>query len=142
MTPHNHTPRPEIENFMNQEEWVDGTLQEAEEQVLSTPNEQIPVAQRKQQKSVREETLSAEEIMKEFILLQKKSKIGLTPTTEGNQPVIIDFRDLEDFTSAGASVPRTLPTTSHSREPLEIIQSTCTSSSDDQNIFSKFLEIK
>lgn len=49
---------------MNQEEGADGTLQEADEHVLSTPNEQTPIAQSKQQKRVREETLSVEEIMK------------------------------------------------------------------------------
>lgn len=30
MTPYNHNPRPEIEKFTNQEQWVDGTLQEEE----------------------------------------------------------------------------------------------------------------
>ena len=43
MTPYNHTPRPEIEKFMNQEQWVGGTLQEAYEQVVSTPIGQTPV---------------------------------------------------------------------------------------------------
>ena len=46
------------------------------------------------------------------------------------------------FTSAGTSVPNTPPTSSPSQEPLEIIQTTGTSSVDDQNIFSNFLEIK
>jgi len=55
MTPYNHTPTPEIEKFMNQETWIDGTLQEVDEQVVYTPTEQSRVAQRKKQKRMREE---------------------------------------------------------------------------------------
>ena len=45
-------------------------------------------------------------------------------------------------TSEGESVPNTPSSSSASQEPMDIIQSTGTNSSDDQNIFSKFLEIK
>ena len=36
-TPYNHTPRPELEKFMNQEQWSKGTLTESDEHVISTP---------------------------------------------------------------------------------------------------------
>lgn len=44
MTPYNHTLRPEIEKFMNEETWIDGTLQEEDEKVVSTPTEKTPFA--------------------------------------------------------------------------------------------------
>ena len=71
-------------------------------------------------------------------------------STKETPPIIIDLGDPEVLTSAGVSTsiapPKanfsTTPATSPSREPLEIIQSTGTNSSDDSNIFSRFLEIK
>ena len=42
-TSYTHTSRAEIEKYMNQDEWVEGTLQEAYEQVISTSNVQTPV---------------------------------------------------------------------------------------------------
>ncbi len=36
-TPYNHTPWPELEKFLNQEQWSEGTLTEADEQIISTP---------------------------------------------------------------------------------------------------------
>lgn len=35
-TPYAHTPRPGIEQYMNQDEWQENTLQEAEEKVISS----------------------------------------------------------------------------------------------------------
>ena len=67
MTPYNHTPRLTIEKFMNQETWVHVTLQGAYEQVMSTPTGQTPVSQSKQQKRLREETSSTEDVLKGFI---------------------------------------------------------------------------
>jgi len=46
-TPYPHTTRPKIEQFMNQLEWTENTLQEADEQVISTSNMQTPIAQEK-----------------------------------------------------------------------------------------------
>ena len=58
-TPYNHTPRPELENFMNQEKSSKGTLLEADEQVITTPQVNTPVTQSIQHKRAREETQSA-----------------------------------------------------------------------------------
>ena len=52
-TSYTHTSREEIIKYMNQDEWVEGSLQEAEEQVISTSNIQTPVPNSKQQKRVR-----------------------------------------------------------------------------------------
>lgn len=89
--------------------------------------------------------------MKGFIFQQKKPKVSLVTSTEKTPPLIIDLGDPELSTSIGVIASTTPPTfsssttppaTSLSREPLEIIQSTGTNTSDDQNIFSRFLEIK
>jgi len=57
-TPYHHTTRPEIEQFKNQLEWTENTLQEAKEQVVSTSNMQTPIAQEKTAKRGREEQSS------------------------------------------------------------------------------------
>lgn len=44
-TPYNHTPRPEIEKFRNQEQWEENTLQEAKEQVLPPSTLRTPTSQ-------------------------------------------------------------------------------------------------
>lgn len=44
-TPYTHTPRPEIEQYMNQIQWEENTLQEAEEHVISTTTSQTPTPQ-------------------------------------------------------------------------------------------------
>ena len=44
-TPYNHTPRPELEKFINQEKCYEGTLIEADEQVISTPQTKTPTTQ-------------------------------------------------------------------------------------------------
>lgn len=86
--------------------------------------------------------------MKGFIFQQRNPKVGLVTSTEETQRVTIDLGDSEISKSTGVSVsttppktsvPNTLPTTSPSREPLEIIQSIRTSSLDDENIFSRLL---
>lgn len=41
-TLYNHTPRPKLEKFVNQEKWFEGTLTEAYEQVISTPQTKTP----------------------------------------------------------------------------------------------------
>ena len=46
-TSYTHTSREEIEKYMNQDQWVEGTLQDANEQVLSTYNVQTLVPERK-----------------------------------------------------------------------------------------------
>lgn len=89
--------------------------------------------------------------MKGFIFQQTKPKVSLITSTEHTPPVIIDLGDLKVSTLIGVSTSTTPPTisasttphaTSPSREPLEIIQSTGTNTSDDSNIFSRFLKIK
>ena len=44
LTPYHHIPRPEIEQFKNQLEWTENTLQEAEEQMVSTSNMKTMIA--------------------------------------------------------------------------------------------------
>ena len=46
-TSYTHTSKEEIEKYTNQDEWVEGTLQEADEQVLSTSNVQSSVPESK-----------------------------------------------------------------------------------------------
>ena len=53
-TPYNHNPRLEIEKFMNQDQWEENTLQEVEEQTLSTATLHTLVPQDKQGKRKRE----------------------------------------------------------------------------------------
>jgi len=36
-TSYNHTPTPELEKYMNEEQWSEGTLQEEDEHIISTP---------------------------------------------------------------------------------------------------------
>jgi len=43
-TAYHHTARPEIKQYKNQLEWKENTLQEAEEQAVSTSNVQTPLA--------------------------------------------------------------------------------------------------
>jgi len=54
-TPYHHTARPEIEQYKNQSEWKENTLQEAEEQEISTSNIHAPLAQENTTKQGREE---------------------------------------------------------------------------------------
>ena len=70
--------------------------------------------------------------MKEFILKHKKPKLGSTLLLEGEQPEIIDLGENEVSTST--SVPINPPSASPAREPLEIIQHSNASSSEEKNI--------
>lgn len=57
-TPYFHTTRPEIEKYKNQVEWVENTLQEEEEQHVSSSIVQTPTMQEKATKRSREEESS------------------------------------------------------------------------------------
>jgi len=46
-TPSAHTPSSEIEQYMNQDEWPENTLQEEEEQVISSTTSQNPIPEEK-----------------------------------------------------------------------------------------------
>lgn len=64
--------------------------------------------------------------------------------SSGSKPLeIIDLGELEGVSSIGTTDPKPPSTSSTppSTEPMEIIQSTKTSSLGDINIFSTFLEI-
>ena len=54
-TTYHHTVKPEIEQYKNQLEWIENTLQEAKEQAISTSNVKTPLAQEKTTKRGREE---------------------------------------------------------------------------------------
>lgn len=98
-TPYNHTPRPEIEKFRNQEQWEENTLQEEEEHVLPPSTLQTPISQTKHDKRPREGSSSSVIGEKEFIHYQKKSRIEskgttTTTTTQGKkEPIIINLDD-------------------------------------------------
>jgi len=57
--PYNHTHRPKIEKFMNQDQWEENTLQEEEEHMLSTTTLHALVLQDKHGKRQREEPSSS-----------------------------------------------------------------------------------
>ena len=57
-TAYHHTARLKIEQYKNLLEWVENTLQEAEEQTISTSYVQTPLAQEKSTKRGREEQSS------------------------------------------------------------------------------------
>ena len=42
-TPYTHTQRPKIERYVNQLTWIENTLQEAEEKLVSTSTSQTPI---------------------------------------------------------------------------------------------------
>ena len=63
-TSYTHTFRAEIEKYMNQDEWIEGSLQEVEEQVISTLILKTPFLVSKQKKRVREETPHSKKLMK------------------------------------------------------------------------------
>ena len=48
--PDAHTPRPEIKQYANQEEWTENTLQEAEEKIFSQTSPQTPISKEKEVK--------------------------------------------------------------------------------------------
>lgn len=58
-TPYIHTSRPEIEQYVNLLDWAENTLQDAEEQLVSTSSLQTPVPQKKSSKRQREEVSSS-----------------------------------------------------------------------------------
>ena len=51
-TSYTHTSRAEKEKYMNRDEWIEGSLQEVEEQVISTSNVETLVPESKQKKRV------------------------------------------------------------------------------------------
>lgn len=53
-TPDAHTPRPEIKQYANQEQWIENTLQEDEEKIVSQSYIQIPIPKEKEIKRPRE----------------------------------------------------------------------------------------
>ena len=67
---------------MNQDQWAENTLQEAEENILSTSTLQTSISQENQQKRPREERSSSANIAKEFIIQQKKKKTDFNISTE------------------------------------------------------------
>lgn len=75
-TPYVHTQRPEIETYMNQQDWVENTLQEAKEQVLSRTASETPTPREKTEKRPREEDSPSlmEVSAKEFKMYTKKTK--------------------------------------------------------------------
>lgn len=57
-TAYHHIARPKIEQYKNQLEWKENTVQEDEEQAVSSSNVQTPLAQEKTTKWGREEQSS------------------------------------------------------------------------------------
>ena len=94
----------------------------------------------KHQNKVREETPHSKELVKEFILQHKKPRLDSSLLSEDKQLEIIDLGETEVSTST--NIPQTSSSASPMRNPLEIIQHTDASSSEEKNILSKFLEMK
>ena len=70
---------------MNQLEWAENTLQEAEEQLVSTSTSQTPVPQEKTRKRLREEESpsATDTTSKEFkIMYKKRTKLNLKANTD------------------------------------------------------------
>ena len=73
-----HNSRPDIEQYANQLECVENTLQEVEEQLVSTSSMQTPIPQEKSSKIQREEGSSSTtgSEVKEFrISYRKRAKV-------------------------------------------------------------------
>lgn len=78
--PYIHTPRPEIEKYMNQDQWLENTLQEVEEKVIYTTITKTPTSQEKHDKRPREylSSLVTEIQGKEFKIYKKRQNTSQT----------------------------------------------------------------
>jgi hypothetical protein len=79
-TPYVHTQRPEVERYMNQDEWEENTLQEPEEQPISITTSQTTTPQKKAEKRSRKEVSpSVTEVSAEdFQVYRKRTKTSHT----------------------------------------------------------------
>lgn len=123
-TPYVHTQRPEIEKYMNQKNWIENTLQEAEEQVLSRIALETPIPREKTEKRPREEDSPSvtEFSAKEFKIYTKKTKTSSKldfPLLEETQGTIVlsglQTLKFENSTidSPSSSTTKETPTTTH-----------------------------
>ena len=93
-TPYFYTHRREIEKYKNQPEWVENTLQEADEQHVSSSIVQSPTMQEKTSKRSREEEspLGTDIFSERFkIMYRKKAKLSsrLSLSKDSEQQTII-----------------------------------------------------
>ena len=113
---------------MNQDEWVEGSLKESKERVISTSNVQTPVPNSKHQNRVNEEAPHSNQLMKEFILQHNKPNLDSSLISEDKQLEIIDLGETEVSTST--NIPQNYSSASLARDPLQIIQHTDAKSSE------------
>lgn len=97
---------------MNQEQWSEVTLIEVDEKVTSTPWVKTLVTQNIQHKRSREKTQLATELVKEYYILQKKSKTVLLLSSRNKPLEIIDLVDLEDVSLERTTDPKISSTSS------------------------------
>jgi len=136
-TPYNHTPRPELEKYTNQEEWSEGTLQEAYENIISTPHVNTLVTKTNPLNRTTEETTFDPNLVKDSIIQPKNLNIGLIMSSGSRKLDFIDLGDQEEASRIGT----TDPNYSFSK-PMEIIQSKEANTAGYVNRFSKYREIK
>lgn len=137
-----HTFRPKIEKHKNQLEWTENTLQEAEEQWVSTSTVQTIVTQEKTKNRNKEEVSpSVTKISSEAfkIMYKKKTKLNskLSLSKDSDQENIATTK--ETFVSSLVGDQTTLsPTTSTASQDqqLDMQTNTSTKGETEKSIFS------
>lgn len=148
-TPYAHTPRPEIEQYMNQEEWQENTLQEVGEQVFISTTAQTPTPREKHAKRARERIspLVLEIQQSKFIMYKKKKNNPLEePSQEESSQ---EYITLVLSGSYAATFPRVeeIFSCSHvslvTQDPLKSIQTReLAHTTSKHSIFARYREIK
>lgn len=85
-TPYAHTLRPKIEHYANQDEWIENTLQEAKEQIISHTSLQTPISKDKEAKKSRESMYSIDSSSQaaNFHVFKRRKKTNLKANTKTN----------------------------------------------------------
>lgn len=110
-TPYLHTQRPKIEKYMNQQNWVENTLQEAEEQVISRTTSETPIPREKSEKWPREEEsptiieLSAKEFNIYANNIKTSSKIDFPLLQEAQGTIVLSSLQTLKFDSSTTNSP-------------------------------------
>jgi len=145
-TPYVHTQRPEIEKYMKQHTWVENTLQEIEEQILSKIALETPIPKEKTDKRPRhDDSPSVTEVSaKEFKIYTKKIKTGSKiefPPPEDTTGSIV-FSGFQTFKLDSGTTES--PSSSSTKEILVTIPQTPKSSIEQRrlDIFQRYKDIK
>lgn len=145
---------------MNQIEWMLDTLQEAEEQLISSSSAHNPRQQERQRTEERSDkgkeqkggetgkrpreysTPGTNTSMKEFKLkFRKRARIHMDIGKESPQPIVINLSDIPDsFPNGGQSLPTT--PISKRQQFLQVSTSTNVTREKEETVFDTFREIK